>query len=150
MKKIQLLFLLAIIVTNPLVFPRDAEPDLEIRTEIIFELGKEGILFSSIESVCEDAQQNVYVLDRKASKIYKFSPDGKLLLSFGSKGQGPGEFQAPHDIFIAQNEHIIVSEDIAFVSMFNAEGEFIERISAEKGLALTFFGRESFLRLDMG
>ncbi len=144
MKKMPLFFLLAIIVTNPLVFPRDAEPELEIRTEIIFELGKEGILFSSIDSVCEDAQKFVYVLDRKASKIYKFSPEGKLLLSFGSKGQGPGEFQAPHDIFITQNGHIIVSEDIAFVSKFNAEGQFIERISTERGLALTFLDENLF------
>ena len=144
MKQIPLFFLLAIIVTNPLVFPRTVEPELEIRTEIIFELGREGILFSSIDSVCEDSQQNVYVLDRKASKIYKFSPEGKLLLSFGSKGQGPGEFQAPHDIFIAQNGHIIVSEDMTFVSMFNAEGQFIERISAEKGLALTFLDENFF------
>ncbi len=144
MKKIPLFFLLAIIVTCPHVFPWAAEPELEIRTKIIFELGKEGILFSSIESVCEDAQKNVYVLDRMASKIYKFSPDGKLLLSFGGKGQGPGEFQAPHDIFIAQNGHIIVSEDIAFVSVFNAEGQFIERISTKKGLALTFLDENLF------
>ena len=73
MKKMSLFFLLAIIVTNPLVCPQASEPELEIRTEKIFELGKEGILFSSIDSVCEDAQQNVYVLDRMASKIYKFS-----------------------------------------------------------------------------
>lgn len=144
MKRIPLIFLLAIIATNPFVFSRNAKPELEIRTEIIFELGKEGILFSSIDSVCEDAQKNVYVLDRKASKIYKFSPEGKLLLSFGSKGQGPGEFQAPHDIFIAQNGHIIVSEDMAFVSMFNAEGQFIERISTERGLALTFLDENLF------
>ncbi len=139
-----LFFLLAIIMTSPLVFLRASEPNLEIRTEKIFELGKEGILFSSIDSVCEDAQQNFYVLDRMASKIYKFSPDGKLLLSFGSKGQGPGEFQAPHDILIAQNGHIIVSEDIAFVSVFDSKGQFIERISATKGLGLTFLDEDLF------
>ena len=107
-------FLLAIIVTNPFVFPRDAEPELKIRTEIIFELGKEGILFSSIESVCEDAQQNVYVLDRMASKIYKFSPDGKLLLSFGSKGQGPGEFLRAKGIRIGFDEKSIVDHNAGY------------------------------------
>ncbi len=140
----KLFILLAIIATIPFVFPWAAEPELEIKAGIIFELGKEGILFISIDSVCEDAQKNVYVLDRMASKIYKFSPDGKLLLSFGNKGQGPGEFQAPHDIYIAPDGHIIVSEDIAFVSMFNAEGQFIERISAKKGLALTYLEEDIF------
>ena len=144
MKKMPLFFLLGMIVVSPVVFPQASEPNLEITTEKIYELGKGDILFSSIESVCEDAQQNVYVLDRMASKIYKFSPEGKLLLSFGSKGQGPGEFQAPHDIFIAQNGNIIVSEDIAFISTFDNKGQFIERVSAKKGLALTYLEENIF------
>ena len=69
MKKMPLFFLLAIIVTSPLIFPRAAEPELEIRTGIIFELGKEDILFSSIDSVCEDSQKNVYVLERKSAEF---------------------------------------------------------------------------------
>ena len=138
MKKISIFFLFALIVSGQFVFPEATEFKLEIRTEKIFELGKEGLLFGSLDSVCEDAQQNVYVLDRMASKIYKFSPEGKHLLTFGSKGQGPGEFQAPHDVFIAQNGNIFISEDMAFVSEFDSEGQFIQRLTAERGLALTY------------
>ena len=138
MKKTALFIFLGCLLTASFVYTRALEPKLEIVTEKIYELGTEGILFSSIDSVCEDLQKNVYVLDRKASKIYKFSPEGKLLLSFGSKGQGPGEFQAPHDVFVAANGQIVVSEDIALVSIFDPEGQFIRRLSAEKGLALTF------------
>ncbi|MCJ7582980.1 MAG: 6-bladed beta-propeller [Candidatus Aminicenantes bacterium] len=138
MNKIPLFFLLGMISASPFAFPQAPQANLDIRTEQIFTLGKGDILFSSIDSVCEDAQKNVYVLDRKASKVYKFSPEGKLFLSFGNKGQGPGEFQSPHDIFIAQNGNIFISEDMAFVTSFDSEGQFIRRISAEKGLALTF------------
>ena len=144
MKKMPLLLLLAIIAASPLVLSWTSESNLEIRTEKIFELGTEGTLFGSLDSVCEDAQKNVYVLDRMSAKVYKFSPDGQLVLSFGGKGQGPGEFQAPHDVFIAQNNNIYVSEDRTFVSVFDAEGQFIQRLAAEKGLALTYLDENLF------
>ncbi len=41
----------------------------ESRTGMIFKLGKEGILLSSIDSECEDIQQNVYVLERKSAEF---------------------------------------------------------------------------------
>jgi len=144
MKKIILFIFLGIILTMPLVFLRASDPNLEIRTEKIFELGKDSLLFGSIDSVCEDTQSNVFVLDRMSAKVYKFSPEGKLLLSIGSKGQGPGEFQAPHDVFIAQNGNIIVSEDMAFVSIFDSEGQFIERLTAERGLMLTYLEKNIY------
>ena len=144
MKKMPVLVLLGFMVTTPFVFPLTFDSELEITTEIIFELGEGDIFFTSIDSVCEDARNNVYVLDRMASTIHKFSPEGKILFSFGSKGQGPGEFQAPHDIFVTPNGNIIVSEDIAFVSTFDDKGQFIERISAEKGLALTYLDEDIF------
>ncbi len=144
MKKIPLFILLGIILAMPFVSLQASEQDLEIRSEKIFELGKEGLLFGSIDSVCEDDEQNFYVLDRMDSKIHKFSPNGKLLLSFGSKGQGPGEFQAPHDVFVAQNGNVFVSEDMAFVSIFDSEGKFIKRLSAERGLALRYLDENLF------
>ncbi len=144
MKKNLLIFLLVFGLFGPLAIPQTSGSELQIKTEKIFELGKEDILFSSLASVCEDAEQNVYVLDRMESKVYKFSPEGEHLLSFGSEGQGPGEFQAPHDVFVAPNGQIFVSEDIAFISIFNDKGQFIERITTEKGLAIRYLKENLF------
>ena len=116
----------------------------EITIEKIFELGKGYLLFSSIDSVDEDTDGNFFVLDRKAFKIHKFSPQGELLLSFGSQGQGPGEFQAPHQISVLENGSLAVSEDMAFVSLFDNEGNFIKRLNIERGLALTYLSEDLF------
>jgi len=46
-------------------------------------LGRGDFFFASIEAVAEDREGNIFVLDRKAYKVYRFSPDGRLLLSDG-------------------------------------------------------------------
>jgi len=116
----------------------------EIKTDRLFELGKGDLIFSSLVSVGEDSEENFYVLDRTAFKIHKFSPGGELLFSFGSQGQGPGEFQAPHDIFVLESGALAVSEDMVFVSLFDGGGKFIERLTAERGLALTYLSDDLF------
>ena len=53
-------------------------------------------LFSSIYDFDIDSEGNFYVLDRRAAYIRIFDSEGRFQRSFGKKGQGPGEFQAPH------------------------------------------------------
>jgi sugar lactone lactonase YvrE len=45
-------------------------------------------------------------------QVYKFSPDGKLLMTLGTKGGAaePGYFYAPNDVIVAPNGDIFVSE----------------------------------------
>lgn len=135
MKKMPLLVLLGFMVTSPIVFSWSFEPKLEIRTEKIFELGKGDILFSSLDSVCEDAQKNVYVLDRMASKIYKFSPEGKFLKDLYRQGEGPGEIQSMYDFALAdkkvyvldymKNKIIVMEEDGTFIREFKTNSVFL-------------------------
>jgi hypothetical protein len=42
-----------------------------------------------------DANGNIYVLDWGDVDFKVFAPDGRLLRTFGKKGQGPGEFDIP-------------------------------------------------------
>lgn len=67
-----------------------------------------------------DKQGNVWVTDDQATKdkskglqVFKFSPDGKVLLTLGQKGQsgsGPDMFGAPTDVVVAPNGDILVSD----------------------------------------
>ena len=50
--------------------------------------------FWHIDDLCCDNEGNLYVADSGWNKIFKFSPEGKFLGSFGREGQGPGEFMA--------------------------------------------------------
>jgi hypothetical protein len=40
----------------------------------------------------------------------RFSADGRLLGEFGQRGNGPGEFQLPHNVAIDQQGRIYVSD----------------------------------------
>jgi sugar lactone lactonase YvrE len=67
-----------------------------------------------------DKQGNVWVTDAQATKdgskglqVFKFSPDGKVLMTLGQKGKsgtGPDIFGAPTDVVVAPNGDILVSD----------------------------------------
>ena len=71
------------------------------------ELGREGDMFYWVSSVCEDDEENIYLLDSRVYKVRKFSKDGKELLSFGSKGEGPGEFKSPSRLYYSPKTGIV-------------------------------------------
>lgn len=67
-----------------------------------------------------DKDGNVWVTDaqvdaatHRGAQVYKFSPDGKLLLSLGKAGvsaEGPDTFSAPNDVVVAPNGNIFVAD----------------------------------------
>jgi hypothetical protein len=121
-----------------------ADKPLTWEIKKILELGKDDLIFYSITSISEDRNGNFYVLDHKAYKIYKFSPNGKLLLSFGNKGQGPGDMQWPHYIRLTPENRLAVCEEIGYVSFFDTKGNFLNRIRVPKGLVLTYINNSLY------
>ncbi len=117
---------------------------LNLNLEKIFEIGQRKIFFKSITSVYEDELENVYVLDQKAYKVYKFSREGELQLAFGNRGQGPGDFISPHSLFVTSEGNIIVNDIKDFVSVFDKQGKFLSRIKVSKGLDLNFLNNNLF------
>lgn len=88
-----------------------------------------------------DKQGNVWVTDAQATKdgtkglqVFKFSPDGKVLLTLGQKGKsgmGPDIFGAPTDVVVAPNGDILVSDghqgcncENARIVVFDKKGKF--------------------------
>lgn len=108
------------------------------------EVGRQEMLFASIVSVCEDAQLNIYVLDRMEHAVFKFSPEGRLLAKFGQKGQGPGDFQSPGQIVFTPRGELAVLEDLYYVSFLKTDGTFIRRLDLNGRLGLAFIGPERF------
>ncbi|MCX6575506.1 MAG: 6-bladed beta-propeller, partial [Candidatus Aminicenantes bacterium] len=107
-------------------------------------IGRTDLLFSSIASVCEDDQLNFYVLDRLEHKVFKFSPQGRLLLTFGQKGQGPGDFQSPAGIVFTSKGELAVLEDLSYISLFKTDGTFIRRLDLNGRLGLGYIGPDRF------
>jgi hypothetical protein len=89
-----------------------------------------------------DKEGNVWVTDAQVAKdgskgaqVFKFSPDGKVLLTLGKKGvkgDGPDAFGAPTDVVVAPNGDIFVSDghsgysDNDRIVKFSKKGKFIK------------------------
>jgi len=88
-----------------------------------------------------DAQGNLWVTDAriengKGYQVFKFSPDGKLLLTLGKAGVAsdkPGEFDEPTDVAIGRNGDIFITEGHSGgtkgndrISKFDKNGKFIK------------------------
>ncbi len=70
--------------------------------------GEKEPLFQSIRNFRVDGRGNIFVLDGRAPKLIKFSPDGSILFSIGRKGQGPGEFMIPTTMELGKQNSILV------------------------------------------
>jgi len=62
------------------------------------------------------------------ARVLKFAADGTLLLTWGSPGTAPGEFDLPHGIAIDQRGRVLVADrSNARVQVFDASGKFLDQ-----------------------
>lgn len=85
----------------------------------------ENFQFYSIRGAVKDSKGNIFVLDAGNHRVQKFDKNGNFLLSFGQKGQGPGEFNMPRNILILSDDTIFVN-DMRKWHWFTADGNLIE------------------------
>ncbi|MFN8580356.1 MAG: hypothetical protein U0163_05170 [Gemmatimonadaceae bacterium] len=95
-------------------------------------------LFISPHGMAVDRDGNIWVADcactgaprsgadttgpKKGHQVFKFSPDGKLLMTLGVAGgaREPGQFWQPNDVLVAPNGDIFVAEGHASAPGSNA------------------------------
>ena len=59
--------------------------------------------------------------------VHKFSPEGKLLKTWGEHGNGPGQFELPHKLDIDSHGRLYVCDrNNDRIQIFSLDGEFIE------------------------
>lgn len=70
---------------------------------------------------------DMYISDGYGNaRIHKFSADGRLLLSWGEPGNGPGQFQIPHGIAVdAAGTVYVADRENGRLQLFSPEGKFI-------------------------
>ena len=86
-----------------------------------------GAPFNRPTGVSVSSAGEVYVSDGYGNaRIHKFSPDGKLLLSWGEPGFGPGQFRLPHAIWVDKQERVWVPDrENNRIQIFNNRGELL-------------------------
>jgi hypothetical protein len=120
------------------------ETPVAIKLGPVLEIGREGLLFGSVSSVCEDDQGDIYVVDQREQRVLKFAPDGRLLLTFGRRGQGPGDFRSPGQIAFTSEGELAVLEDVNYVSFHRTDGTFSRRLDLNGRLGLGYVGPACF------
>ena len=69
---------------------------------------------------------DIYVSDGYANaRVHKYSPDGKLLKSWGEVGSDPGEFNIPHNIVADAEGYVYVADrENHRVQVFDGDGKY--------------------------
>jgi sugar lactone lactonase YvrE len=102
-----------------------------------------------------DASDGTDVAHSRGHQVFKFSPDGKLLLTLGRAGvpgNGPDTFNRPSDVIVAANGDIFVADghggdSNARIVKFSRNGRFI-KAWGKKGSAPGEFDVPHSLALD--
>lgn len=70
----------------------------------------------------------LYVSDGYGNaRIHKFTPEGKLLFSWGEPGSGPGQFHLPHGITVDRQGIVYVADrENDRIQLFSPRGEFLD------------------------
>ena len=86
-----------------------------------------GPPFNRPTSVALSPQGDLYVTDGYANcRVHKFSPDGKLLFSFGEPGSGPGQFRLVHGIAIDPRGTLYVGDRMnSRIQLFDSTGKYL-------------------------
>jgi DNA-binding beta-propeller fold protein YncE len=114
----------------------DADHDviqLDARGNVRMVFGRRGLsgdtddLFNRPTDVAVNSRGEIYVADGYGnSRVVKFSPEGKFLLKWGTKGAGPGQFDIPHAIVIDALDHVYVADrENHRIQVFDKDGRFI-------------------------
>jgi sugar lactone lactonase YvrE len=114
-------------------------------------LGKPGIAGSGPDTFNQPSQVlvapngDIFVGDghggNSNARIVKFSKDGTFIKTWGKKGTGPGEFEAPHALGMDSRGRLFVADrGNNRLQIFDQEGTFLEEWKQ--------FGRPSGLFID--
>jgi hypothetical protein len=117
-------------------------------------------MFVFIHGLYVDKDNNLWATDAKGYKdkgqqVFKFSPDGKLLLTLGKAGvagDGPDTFHAPNTVAVAANGDIFVEDghgldSNARIVQFSKDGTFVKQFG-KKGTGPGEFDKLHGMAMD--
>ncbi len=84
-----------------------------------------------IHKVIRTAEGEYFICDRqKSRKVFKFDKNGKFIKSFGTPGQGPGEYQDITSICSLSNGELVILSQRK-IMQFSAEGNLVKEVRTD-------------------
>ena len=88
--------------------------------------GDWGVPFNRPTKVVRTPDGEMYVSDGYGNKhVHRFGKNGELIKSWGDKGDGPGQFVLPHDVWIEGDRVLICDREARRVQVFDRDGAFV-------------------------
>jgi hypothetical protein len=104
----------------------DTVLELVFTDSIGVELGDSNYVFGSIEASSHTIDGNILILDRPASCIREYTPDGEFVRQIGRRGTGPGEVVNPLSMTRLTNGCIVIMDmQTGGLHTFSPEGEWL-------------------------
>ena len=98
------------------------------RLALVKTFPEDGLPTKAVPWIDVDSKGNIYAVGNREHSIFKFSREGKQLLTFGGWGQGPGELHWPADISIDKDlDQVFIMDNIG-ISIYDSDGRYINRI----------------------
>ncbi len=88
-----------------------------------------GPPFNRPTAVAVAPNGELYVSDGYGNaRVHRFTPDGKLIQSWGEPGVGPGEFHLPHSVRLTADGRVLVADrQNDRIQVFTLDGQFLEQ-----------------------
>jgi len=96
--------------------------------------------FNQPTDVAFDREGNFYVADGEGnSRVLKFNKYGNVLLGWGMKGRGPGQFDLPHSIVVDNDLVYVGDRENRRIQIFDLDGRYLRewRLGHPFGLFVT-------------
>ena len=72
------------------------------------------------------ANGEIFVADGYGnSRVHRFAPDGRLIMSWGTRGDGPGQLTTPHGIWVHDGKVYVCDRENNRVQIFTVDGEYV-------------------------
>ena len=102
----------------------------------VFAVGRENgaahETFGIVAGVAFDASDNLYVLDRQATRVMVYDRTGRFIRQIGKQGEGPGELMVPLSLTVGGDGTVIVSDlGRRGYSLFRPDGTFIRNVMVD-------------------
>ena len=96
--------------------------------------GPDEYMLGGVSSIAYDGER-IFVADRQVPAVRIYTRDGTYQQDLGGVGEGPGEYQLPASVVVANDGRILVRDDRGRrILVFGSDGEYLEAYRLEGGL----------------